>query len=83
MRAGAELCTLCGCTRATLALKMKPLIAKKAKEKQSEAGGAVRQKSDKAVVDTKKELAKIAGVSHEKSTPFEEVLSHWTYSVSN
>ncbi len=51
--------------RSLLALKLKPLIAEKAKAKQSEAGGAVRQKSDKAVIDTKKELAKIAGVSHD------------------
>ena len=51
--------------RSVLALKLKPLIAKKAKEKQSEAGGAVRQKSDKAAIDTKKELAKTAGVSHD------------------
>lgn len=51
--------------RAELALKLKPVIAEKAKEKQSEAGGAVRQKSDKAVIDTKKELAKVAGVSHD------------------
>jgi hypothetical protein len=29
------------------------------KEKQKEAGGAVRQISDKAVIDTKKELAKV------------------------
>ena len=51
--------------RSVLALKLKPLIAERAKEKQSDAGGAVRQKSDKAVIDTKKELAKIAGVSHD------------------
>lgn len=51
--------------RAQLALKLKPIIAEKAKEKQSEGGGAVRQKSDKAVIDTKKELASIAGVSHD------------------
>jgi len=48
-----------------LALELEPLIAAKAKERQRESGGAVRQKSDKAVVDTKKELAKIAGVSHD------------------
>ena len=35
------------------------------KEKQKEAGEAVCQKSDKAVVDTKKELAKVAKVSHD------------------
>lgn len=51
--------------RSLLALKLKPIIAKKAREKQSEAGGAVRQKSDKAVIDTKKQLATIAGVSHD------------------
>lgn len=51
--------------RSVLALKLKPVIAEKAKEKQAEAGGAVRQKSDKAVIDTKKELAKVAGVSHD------------------
>jgi hypothetical protein len=33
-------------------------IAEKAKEKQIEAGGALRQKSDKAEIDTKKELAR-------------------------
>lgn len=51
--------------RARLALRLKPVIAEKAKEKQIEAGGALRQKSDKAEIDTKKELAKIAGVSHD------------------
>lgn len=51
--------------RARLALQLKPLLAEEAKKKQSEAGGAVRQKSDKAEIDTKKELAKIAGVSHD------------------
>ncbi len=51
--------------RAELALRLKPVIAEKAKEKQSEAGGAVRQKSDKAAIDTKKEIAKAAGVSHD------------------
>jgi len=40
----------------------------KAKAKQREGGGAVRQISDKAVVDTKKELAKAAGVSHDTHT---------------
>lgn len=40
-------------------------LKREAKERQAEAGGAVRQKSDKAVIDTKKELAKIAGVSHD------------------
>lgn len=59
--------------RAELALKLKPVIAEKAKEKQSEAGGAVRQKSDKAVIDTKKELAKAAGVSHDTIHKVEKI----------
>ncbi len=59
--------------RAELALKLKPVIAEKAKKKQSEAGGAVRQKSDKAVIDTKKELAKAAGVSHDTIHKVEEI----------
>lgn len=50
--------------RARLALRLKEAIAAEAKAKQREAGGAVRQKSDKAEIDTKKELAKLAGVSH-------------------
>lgn len=59
--------------RSLLALKLKPLIAEKAKKKQSEGGGAVRQKSDKAVVDTKKELAKVAGVSHDTINKVERI----------
>ncbi len=51
--------------RAELALEIEPFIAEKAKEKQKEAGGAVHQKSDKAVINTKKEIAKKAGVSHD------------------
>lgn len=50
-------------------LKLKPIIAAKAKENQQEHGGTapgrtLRQNSDK-VIDTKKELAKRAGVSHD------------------
>ena len=52
-------------SRVFFALELEPLIAEKAKEKQREAGGAVRQISDKAVIDTKRELATIAGVSHD------------------
>ena len=55
-------------TRATLALKMKPLIAKKAKENilatQKNESASAYQKSDKQI-NTNKELAKIAGVSHD------------------
>ena len=49
--------------RAELALKLKPVIAEKAKEHQG-ARTDICQKSDKSI-DTKKELAKVAGVSHD------------------
>ena len=48
-----------------LALELEDVFSNKAKEKQKEAGGAVRQKSDEAVIDTKKELSKVASVSHD------------------
>lgn len=48
--------------RSILALKLKPVIAEKAKENEAK-GGQGCQISDK--VDTKKELAKVAGVSHD------------------
>lgn len=48
--------------RSILALRLKPIIQEKAKENLSE-GGKGCQISDK--VDTKKELAKVAGVSHD------------------
>jgi hypothetical protein len=53
-----------------LVLKLEPLLKKKAKENQSKGGGGGKagcQKSDKVVspVDTKKELAAIAHVSHD------------------
>lgn len=49
--------------RSILALKLKPVIAEKAKENQG-ARTDICQKSDKSI-DTKKELAKVAGVSHD------------------
>ena len=49
--------------RSILALKLKPMIAEKAKEKEHERKTTC-QKSDKSY-DTKKELAKVAGVSHD------------------
>lgn len=51
-------------TRTELALKLEPLIAEQAKRNQRKAGGAVPQKSSQAV-ETRKELAKLAGVSHD------------------
>lgn len=59
--------------RARLALRLKPVIAEKAKEKQREAGGAVRQISDKAVIDTKKEIAKVSGLSHDTIAKVEKI----------
>ena len=50
--------------RSILALKLKPMIAEKAKEKQTTHTEQGYQKSDKAE-HTAKELAKIAGVSHD------------------
>lgn len=58
--------------RAELALKLKPVIAEKAKENQKAAGGAVPQKSAKAV-DTREELAKAAGVSHDTIHKVEKI----------
>ena len=49
--------------RSILALKLKPMIAEKAKEQQGTRTD-ICQKSDKSI-DTKKELAKVAGVSHD------------------
>jgi len=54
--------------RAELVLKLKPAIAEKAKEQQ--LGGlkqfdSVQQNSDKRAIDTKEELAKASGLSHD------------------
>lgn len=58
--------------RCELAMKLKPAIQKKAKENQEKAGGAVPQKSVKPI-DTQKELAKIAGVSHDTISKVEKI----------
>ena len=53
--------------RSVLALKLKPFIAKKAKENERKGGGSGnsgRQKSDNPTT-TSKELARVAGVSHD------------------
>jgi DNA modification methylase len=51
--------------RSVLVLQLESIYSEMGKKKQKEAGGAVCQISDKAVIDTKKELAKIANVSHD------------------
>ena len=51
--------------RSLLALKLKPVIAEKAKERQAQGGGTVHQKSGELKTTTDKQLAKVAGVSHD------------------
>jgi len=55
--------------RSVLALKLEEIIAAKAKENQATSTGGAHpqlcQNSDKAAIDTKKELAKVARVSHD------------------
>lgn len=63
--------------RSLLALKLKPLIAEKAKANQGERTD-ICQKSDKSSIDTKKELAKIAGVSHDTIHKVEQIEKHAT-----
>lgn len=59
--------------RVQLALKLKPMIEAKAKANQQAAGGALPQKSAEAV-ETRKEIAKAAGVSHDTVRKVETVL---------
>ena len=63
--------------RSILALKLKPMIAEKAKEKQSSHTDQGYQKSDKAV-HTGKELAHVAGVSHDTIHKVETILEKGT-----
>ena len=58
--------------RSVLALKLKPLIAEKAKEKQASHTEQGYQKSEKAV-HTAKEIAKTAGVSHDTIHKVEKI----------
>lgn len=60
-------------TRAKLAIELKGLFVEKAKDNQRESGGAVPQKSVKPPIDTQKELAKIAGVSHDTISKVERI----------
>lgn len=58
--------------RSLLALKLKPMIAEKAKKKQASHTEQGYQKSDKAE-HTAKELAKVAGVSHDTIHKVEKI----------
>lgn len=60
--------------RARLALRLKPVIAEKAEQNLHLAEGKGCQKSDKVKpIDTKQELAKIAGVSHDTIAKVEHI----------
>lgn len=60
--------------RARLALRLKPVIAEKAKSQQSRTEeNRVCQISDEQAIDTKKELAKVAGVSHDTISKVEHI----------
>jgi len=51
--------------RSVLALEMENVFSEKAKQNQKASGGAVPQKSVKTPIDTQKELANVAKVSHD------------------
>jgi hypothetical protein len=64
--------------RSELALKLEPLIAAKAKENQKQSSGRGQkgcQISDN-LIDTKKEVAKAAGVSHDTIAKTKLILEH-------
>lgn len=83
-----EPCPFCGscavsfAQRSELVLRLKPIIQERAKEKQTvegkTLGGTLGQKSDKGAISTKKELAKIAGVSSDTIWKTEKILSKGT-----
>ena len=66
--------------RSILALKLKPIISEKAKENNKTHSEQGYQKSDKAV-HTSKELAKIAGVSHDTIHKVEKIEAEATPQV--
>lgn len=66
--------------RSILALKLKPMIAEKAKKKQASHTEQGYQKSDKAE-HTAKELAKVAGVSHDTIHKVEKIEAEATPQV--
>ena len=66
---------LTGFQRAEAALRLKDVIAAQAKKNQKASGGAVRQKSAKPV-NTREEVAKIAGISHTTLSQVEYILEH-------
>jgi len=66
--------------RVELALKLEPLVREKAKEQQKRKPKSVCQNSDKqSPIDTKKELAKEAGVSHDTIAKARRHLEPWEW----
>jgi N6-adenosine-specific RNA methylase IME4 len=63
--------------RSILALRLKPIIAEKAKEKQGQRVD-LTSVTNVTNVDTKKELAKVAGVSHNTIARVEKIQQHAT-----
>ena len=68
--------------RSVLALKLKPLMTEKAKENQGTRTD-ICQKSDRSPIDTKKELAKVAGVSHDTIHKVEKIEAEASESTKN
>jgi hypothetical protein len=63
--------------RSILALRLEPIIRGKAKDNQIKSGGAVPQKSAEPV-ETRKEVAKIAGVSHDTIDKVKKIIDRGT-----
>ena len=69
--------------RSVLALEIESVYSERAKEKQREAGGAVPQMSAKAPIDTRKEVAKVANVSHDTIAKVKKIQSTATQEVKD
>lgn len=69
--------------RSLLALKIKPVIAKKAKKKQirKPAESVLQKSAEQKPIDTRQELAKLAGVSHDTIAKVEKIEAHATPEV--
>jgi N6-adenosine-specific RNA methylase IME4 len=68
--------------RSILALKLKPVIAEKAKINQKLSGGTVHQISDEPI-NTNFELAKIANVSHDTIGKVQKIINEGTPDIIN
>ncbi len=59
--------------RSLIAIQLEERLRPEAKKKQKEAGGALPQKSAEAPVDTRKDAAKTAGVSHDTVSKVKDI----------